>query len=81
VFFIVCLQCEVVTGPKHEIGEESSHAMIVTCVCNVVRGALLEPCCQRILANTGLCLLAPLHLHEEKCWLMVEWVRRMKKGL
>jgi hypothetical protein len=29
VFSIVCRQCEVVTGPKHEKGEESRHAMIV----------------------------------------------------
>jgi hypothetical protein len=67
VFTIVCLQCEVITGPKHEIEEESSYAMIVTWVCNLVKGTLLKPCRQRILANTGLCLLAPLYLHEEKC--------------
>jgi hypothetical protein len=30
VFSIVLLQCEVITGPKHERGENSSHAMIVT---------------------------------------------------
>jgi hypothetical protein len=29
VFSTACRQCEVVTGPEHEKGEESSHAMIV----------------------------------------------------
>jgi hypothetical protein len=42
-----------------------------------MRDALSEPCRQHILANTDLCLLAPLYLHEEKCWLVVDWVRRV----
>jgi hypothetical protein len=29
VLSIACRQCKVVTGPKHEKGEESSHAMRV----------------------------------------------------